>query len=243
MTRRTRIFIVGAVILLAMASVVALVSPVRNFAAARLAGNRTVSDVVDQYGAAARNRMAPAFKETGVEYPPKRLTLAAIKSERRLEVWSHESDGPRLVMTYPILGASGVAGPKLKEGDRQVPEGVYRIEGLNPNSSLHLSMKLDYPNALDRKHAESEGRTNLGGNIFIHGEDTSVGCLAMGDPAIEELFVMVDDVGRDNVTVVIAPVDPRKGRAPIASGQPDWLPELYDVIWAEFRSLAASGTS
>ena len=55
-----------------------------------------------------------------------------------------------MICVYPVLGASGVLGPKLKEGDRQVPEGVYRVPELNPNSDFHLSLRLDYPNEFDR---------------------------------------------------------------------------------------------
>jgi murein L,D-transpeptidase YafK len=71
--------------------------------------------------------------------------------------------------------ASGKAGPKLREGDGQVPEGIYRIDGLNPNSSYHLSLKLNYPNDFDLEQARTEGRTELGGDIFIHGKAVSIG--------------------------------------------------------------------
>jgi len=71
------------------------------------------------------------------------------------------------VADYRITAASGTAGPKLREGDRQVPEGIYRIVGLNPNSRYHLSMKLDYPNAFDRHQAARDGRARPGSDIFI----------------------------------------------------------------------------
>ncbi|NJN46820.1 MAG: L,D-transpeptidase family protein [Candidatus Competibacteraceae bacterium] len=89
---------------------------------------------------------------------------------------------------YPVLAASGTLGPKLCEGDRQVPEGIYRIKSLNPNSAYHLSLELDYPNAFDLRQAERDGRNNPGSAICIHGKAVSVGCLAMGDTAIEELY-------------------------------------------------------
>ena len=71
-------------------------------------------------------------------------------------------------MEYPILAASGVLGPKLREGDKQVPEGIYGAEALNPNSKFHLSIRLNYPNTFDRRMAQSDGRTQLGGDIMIH---------------------------------------------------------------------------
>jgi murein L,D-transpeptidase YafK len=169
------------------------------------------------------------------------VALLAFKKERRMEVWAGSDGAWRFVRAYPILGASGELGPKLREGDRQVPEGIYRVEGLNPNSSFHLSMKLDYPNAFDRKYALHDGRMRPGSDIFIHGKATSVGCLAMGDEAIEELFVLVHDVGVENVRVIIAPTDPRM--TPLNSrGHPAWVDELYRQIEDEFRRYSHQGS-
>jgi hypothetical protein len=79
----------------------------------------------------------------GLDYPAASLAFVAIKDERRLEVYARASEGDawRHVRDYPVLAASGRAGPKLRQGDRQVPEGVYRIELLNPNSRYHLSLR------------------------------------------------------------------------------------------------------
>jgi murein L,D-transpeptidase YafK len=71
-------------------------------------------------------------------------------------------------------------------------------------------MKLNYPNSFDLQHAGREDRTKPGSNIFIHGRTASIGCLAMGDPAIEELFVLVQKVGHEHVLVLISPHDARK---------------------------------
>ena len=89
------------------------------------------------------------------------------------------------------MGPVAPQAQKLREGDRQVPEGLYRLIGRNPNSNYHLSMKLDYPNSYDPRHAKREGRSNPGSNIFIHGKSLSVGCLAMSGEAIEAFFVLV----------------------------------------------------
>ena len=86
--------------------------------------------------------------------------------------------------TFPFQGFSGTLGPKLREGDGQIPEGLYRIEYLNPNSSYHLSLKIDYPNAFDREKGRSDGRERLGYDIFIHGKSVTVGCIPIGDEAI-----------------------------------------------------------
>lgn len=185
--------------------------------------------------------MAASFAAAGVAYPPADVTLLAVKESAELEVWAGSGLIFQRVLTYDIRALSGVAGPKLREGDRQVPEGIYRIEGLNPNSSFHLSMKLNYPNSFDLRQANAEGRTEPGTNIFIHGKASSIGCLAMGDPAIEELFVLAHDVGKGNIKVVIAPTDPRMASL-IAPAQPSWVAELYRTIEKEFRQYVPSGT-
>ena len=156
----------------------------------KVAGKQTVNDVIEAYQAPAQERLEPYFQRAGIAYPPRSLTLLAIKDSDQLELWASDGDAKTYIRSYPILAASGIAGPKLREGDKQVPEGIYQLEYLNPNSAFHLSMKLNYPNAFDLKYAAEEGRTEPGTNIFIHGKAVSIGCLAMGDEVIEELFVL-----------------------------------------------------
>jgi murein L,D-transpeptidase YafK len=184
----------------------------------------------------SKGTLEAAFSRAGVPYPPVKAAFLGLKAERRLEVWARHQDEWRFIRSYPIKAASGRAGPKLREGDRQVPEGVYHIVWLNPNSSYHLSMKLDYPNDFDRRHAREEGRTRPGGDIFIHGNAVSIGCLAMGDAAIEELYALVEGVGPANTRVLIAPHDPRTRPLPRSlPGAPSWLPELYERLETEFK--------
>jgi len=195
----------------------------------QIAGKRSVDDVVKIYGAEAEERLKPYFDKAGVSYPPSKITLLAIKSEKKLELWSNVGEVPKFIRSYPIKAASGVLGPKIREGDKQVPEGIYELDYLNPNSSYHLSMKLNYPNAFDRKYASVEGRDQPGTNIFIHGKSVSIGCLAMGDDTIEELFVLVTDIGRANVKVAIAPNDPRMVDLRNDTGK-EWVSSLYKEI-------------
>jgi murein L,D-transpeptidase YafK len=202
------------------------------------ASGRTIEGVVRDLGPAARARLAPRFRAAGATYPPRAVTLLVLKEERVLELWA--DDGARhLVHRYPVLAASGVPGPKLRQGDLQVPEGVYRVLWLNPNSSYHLSMKLDYPNAFDRERARRDGRTDLGGDIFIHGRAVSIGCVALGDPAIEELFVLAADVGTARVKAVIAPRDLRVPSARDPEIASAWAPELYRLVRRELARLRA----
>ena len=118
-----------------------------------LKGKRTVADRVRQFGPAVQERLAPNFDKIGVVYPPKKMVLVGFKQENRLEVWV--SDPPKLLKSYPILSASGTLGPKLKEGDMQVPEGLYRIESLNPNSLYHLALRVNYPNQFDKSKGKA----------------------------------------------------------------------------------------
>ena len=195
----------------------------------------TIENVVASYGYLAEIRMKPYFMRAEVSYPPKEIVLLATKEEKALELWARNDGDFTFIRSYPISKASGGPGPKLREGDKQVPEGIYRITHLNPNSQFHLSMRLDYPNSYDLMRAAKEGRTNPGGDIYIHGKAQSTGCLAIGDIAVEELFVLVNTVGTEQASVVIAPHDPR--RQPLngfASNLPLWAVELYANISREF---------
>ncbi len=204
-----------------------------------LDGQRTVEDVLQAYGPYATLKLASYFAKANVSYPPSEIVFIALKQEKKLELWARGSGEFRFIRDYDIQAASGVAGPKLRQGDEQVPEGIYHIEGLNPNSHYHLSMKINYPNEFDRFHAWQEGRSKPGSDIFIHGKASSIGCLAMGDEAIEELFVLTANVGVDNVKVVIAPHDPRV--YPLVADTeklPDWTFELYSNISREINALS-----
>lgn len=212
----------------------------------RITGPRTVADAVAKYGPAARTRLKPKFAKAGAAYPPKQIALLVFKREGRVALWARDAQRWRFVRDYPIFAASGHAGPKLRQGDYQVPEGVYRIEWLNPNSSYHLSMKVSYPNAFDRRMAQRDGRTNLGGDIFIHGKDVSIGCVALGDRAIEELFTLAADTGPQRIKVVIAPNDLRTGGAVVHETAPRWIAELYRTVaaaLAEFPVWMESGSA
>ena len=203
----------------------------------RITGTRTVADVVAKYGPAARSRLAPHFQRAQVAYPPKEIAILVLKQERRVAVWVRGNGEWRFLRNYPILSASGHAGPKLREGDYQVPEGVYRLEHLNPNSSYHLSMKVSYPNAFDLRMARRDGRTRLGGDIFIHGKNVSIGCVALGDPAIEELFTMVAQTGPQKVKVVIAPNDLRVAGPVLHESAPLWVRDLYRTVSAALAAF------
>lgn len=191
----------------------------------------TIEDRVAQYGPAARARLRPSFAAAGVPYPPARFVLLGLKQERELQLYAAGPGQPlRFVRAYPVLGASGGLGPKLKEGDKQVPEGVYPIVYLNPNSVAHLSLALGYPNEFDRAQALEDGRdlATLGGDIMIHGGWNSVGCLAIGDRNAEDIFVLAADSNWEQAVVVISPVDFRYRSLPRGfRAHAPWVPGLY----------------
>jgi len=200
----------------------------------------SVYDRMVQYGYTAKRRMAPYFRAAGVDYPPHTVLLVAFKWEMRLELYAGNShDALKFIRYYDVLGASGGIGPKLREGDRQVPEGIYRFTQLNPNSRYHLSVKVDYPNSFDRMMGNIDDRRNLGGGIFIHGGSESAGCLAMSDSVAEEIFTLVGHTGLENASIILSPVDMRSEPPPdpVNHDVPVWAPHLYSIIQRALLSL------
>ncbi|HVY58272.1 MAG TPA: L,D-transpeptidase family protein [Xanthobacteraceae bacterium] len=119
------------------------------------------------------------------------ILVRIFKEEAELEVWKQDESGRfALLKTYPICRWSGELGPKIRQGDRQAPEGFYTITPgqMNPNSSYYLSFNLGFPNAYDR----ANDRT--GSFLMVHGDCSSAGCYAMTDEQIAEIYAL----GRDS---------------------------------------------
>lgn len=194
---------------------------------------RSVRDVLK----VLKDKFEPVYqnylKNIGLNETPDRFTFITLKAEKQLELWFVKGAKTYFVKSYPILAASGVAGPKLKEGDLQVPEGFYKISWLNPNSDLHLSLQVNYPNDFDKKNAQQEGRTQLGGEIFVHGKAMSLGCVAIGDDAIEEVFYMCSKIGVKNAVFLSMPHDFRQKA--IIPQDKIWLNELYQQLSEHVR--------
>jgi murein L,D-transpeptidase YafK len=115
------------------------------------------------------------------------ILVRLFKQEAELEVWKQDASGRyELLKTYPICRWSGELGPKIKEGDRQAPEGFYNITPaqMNPNSQFYLSFNMGYPNAYDK----AWGRT--GAHLMVHGDCSSRGCYAMTDDQISEIYAL-----------------------------------------------------
>jgi murein L,D-transpeptidase YafK len=135
--------------------------------------------------ARVKPRMVEELRKKGLHWGDP-VYVRAFKEQRLLELWvRHRESGKfRLFKNYPVAAQSGELGPKLAEGDGQVPEGFYSVGkgSMKPDSQFHLAFNIGYPNAFDRHH----GRT--GSLIMIHGGRASIGCLAMTDAGIEEIY-------------------------------------------------------
>jgi murein L,D-transpeptidase YafK len=136
------------------------------------------------------------------KYSP--ILVRIFKEEAELEVWKQDATGHfQLLKIFPICRWSGDLGPKLHEGDRQAPEGFYRItpESMNPNSSLYLAMNIGFPNSFDKANNRD------GSSLMIHGDCWSSGCYAMTDEQISEIYSLARDslLGRPSFQVQAYP--------------------------------------
>jgi murein L,D-transpeptidase YafK len=158
--------------------------------------------------------------------------IRIFKESHEFELWlQDEASAWKLFRTYPIATYSGSLGPKLAEGDRQAPEGFYDVvrERLNPASRYHLAFNIGYPNAYDRHHART------GSLIMVHGDRVSIGCFAMTDPVIEEIYLLVADAlenGQRSVAVHSFPfrMTPERMQQAVTSGG-EWL-----AFWENLRA-------
>lgn len=119
--------------------------------------------------------------------PGQAMMVRIYKQDSQLEVWKRVADGSyKIFKIYDICTYSGDIGPKIREGDRQSPEGFYTISRglMNPNSNYYLSFNLGFPNKFDRAH----GRT--GSHLMVHGDCSSRGCYAMTDEQIAEIYAL-----------------------------------------------------
>lgn len=126
------------------------------------------------------------MEQKGVN-PNSPVLIRTYKKEAEFEIWKMKPDGRYVLFkTFPMCRWSGQLGPKMAEGDRQVPEGFYRITPgqMNPTSQYYLSFNVGYPNAYDRAHGAT------GGSIFVHGACSSAGCFSMTDAQIDQIYAI-----------------------------------------------------
>lgn len=173
--------------------VIALVAAASEVAARDVAALASAQNASPRVAVARRERgeeVRRLFATAKVAYPPAQLYLRIFKHERQVEVWARDAaPAMKLVTTYRACATSGDLGPKRRQGDGQIPEGFYVVDRFNPTSNFYLSLGLDYPNASDRLLGE---RGNLGGDIFIHGDCVTIGCVPIEDD-IKALYLMALD--------------------------------------------------
>jgi len=178
-------------------------TPAANFKTAQLAYER-VKTAYEEKEAATQK----LFSDKGLRISQAEIFLRVFKQEKQLELWARargKNSMFQLVKTYPICSASGALGPKRKLGDYQVPEGFYLINRWNPQSNFYLSLGINYPNASDKILSDKK---QPGSDIFIHGNCVSIGCMAMTDPLIKEIyiaFVEARNAGQTQIPVHIFP--------------------------------------
>lgn len=199
--------------------------------------NETVASVRKLYGNHVKERLKDELTACGLNNFPKAIRLVAIKEDKNLEVYTRINKKWKLFKRYPFTGYSGRLGPKLQQGDYQIPEGVYRITWLNANSAYHLSAKVNYPNSFDKAMAKKDKRTRLGGDIFIHGKNVTIGCIPIGDKAIEELFVLMSYARNTGIQIIITPRDFRKGKEAPEIAHISWENQLYNKIKEALKSV------
>jgi len=181
--------------------------------------------------------MKKLFEEKGLPYPPDKIFIRVFKEEKILGLWAFSDRDYRfhLVKRYPICLVPGRLGPKMQEGDMQVPEGFYHINRFNPASSFYLSLSINYPNASDRILGV---RGNLGCDIFIHGSCATIGCIPITDTFIKELYMVAVEAmesgqGKIPVHIFPAPLDEggmAKLREEFSDSQYPWLISFWENL-------------
>ncbi len=154
-----------------------------------IAEQRTYPRVRAAYAAQAA-RLDSLLAVHGLRRGSAYILLTVFKQEKELEVWAKAPTARayQLLTTLPICRRSGGPGPKRARGDNQTPEGFYTLDRFNPSSNYHLSLGIDYPNAADRQRRPTPA--DLGGDIFLHGDCVTIGCVPLTDSGIEILYVL-----------------------------------------------------
>lgn len=153
------------------------------------------------------DKLKKELNKKGFDTFANEMIIVAYKKEEELQVWlkNGTQKNYQLFKTYPFCSFSGVLGPKRREGDLQIPEGLYYIRNYNPYSSFYLSLGINYPNASDRVLSD---KSKPGSHIYIHGDCATIGCIPITDDKIKEVYLLAveaKNIGREKVPVYIFP--------------------------------------
>jgi murein L,D-transpeptidase YafK len=185
-----------------------------------------------------------SLKTAGIDINKMEICIRAFKEEKELQVWARNNEDAafKLVRIFYFCASSGTLGPKRKMGDNQIPEGFYQIIRFNPSSAFYLSLGIDYPNASD-KVLGVKGK--LGGDIFIHGDCVTIGCIPITDDKIKELYIYcVESKNNGNpihVTIYPAKLTEQKYMQlkNEYKNQPNQL-SLWEDLYKEYSSFEAN---
>ena len=146
------------------------------------------------------------FEKVNAQYPNPKIFIRIFKLEKTVELWAKAANIDTLILlkSYKICATCGDLGPKRRQGDLQIPEGFYYVSGFNPFSIFYLSLRINYPNDSDRILGN---RNNLGGDIFIHGDCVTLGCVPLTDDKIKEVYIacVMAKAAGDKIPVHIFP--------------------------------------
>lgn len=176
------------------------------------------------------------FRLKDLPFPPREIFIRIFKYEKVLELWSLSEKDHRhhLVRRYPICKVSGYLGPKRRQFDMQAPEGFYFIDHFNHSSAYFLSLGINYPNSSDRMLGDPEFP---GSNIYIHGGCYSIGCFAITDELIKEIYVAAVEAranGQMKIPVHIFPCRLNKRNIKILRARSANYPVLME-FWEDLK--------
>ncbi|GGE51264.1 hypothetical protein GCM10011413_16940 [Pedobacter psychrotolerans] len=168
------------------------------------------------------------------------LIINAYKAEGKLEIWLKGNTDQKysLFKTYDFCAHSGILGPKLMEGDKQTPEGFYYINIFNPVSTYHLSLGINYPNAVDLFRTGNNRKP--GSDIYIHGNCVTVGCIPLTDEKIKEVYILAVEArnaGQEKIPVNIYPFKMTEGNMNKYATQFPVQTSFWKTLQAGYRAF------
>jgi len=154
------------------------------------------------------NIVSQTLQKNSIKQDLLHIYIRIFKADKILELWGKNKTNSKLklLQTYTICESSGSLGPKRQQGDMQVPEGFYHINHFNPFSNFYLSLGINYPNSSDRILGS---KSKLGGDIYIHGNCVTIGCVPITDSKIKELYIYCVEAknnGQSKIPVTIYPI-------------------------------------
>lgn len=181
------------------------------------------------------------LRDKGINPDAFNLFIRGIKDDQKLELWAKNTtaDSYTMITSYDFCATTGELGPKRRSGDKQMPEGFYKVNRFNPQSMYHLSFRINYPNESDLVFAD---KLNPGDNIFIHGDCLTIGCIPIGNESIKEVYLlaaMAKDHGDIPVHIFPTRMD-KAGMSKISKGTSADLKKFWSSIEPGYTAFESS---